>query len=301
MSTKKATKKNPATKKVQAKKPTMHDNVRVLMESFESQAEFLIDWRKRPDDKVDMLGHRLTKLESPAPPAEVKEEPLKVGYWVAWAKDVEGVPHPPTGVGKVLKVGRSAYSDQWFADVDLGKGVISYWAHNLRKLSKSEVSAHLKAEEERKQAEEWAKVGELQEGDACEWTDEQCEEIGAMAKAAGVLHDSWTGTDGRWPVAYTEGYGVHGGGDPKMYCYSIISFAEFKRRLLGTIKKIAEEARAKELAIPLEICKTRVRYAGHEGVYLGPHGTQHEIGRPNGSGTWTVSVCDRDSFTVIPD
>ena len=27
----------------------------------------------------------------------------------------------------------------------------------------------------------------------------------------------------------------------------------------------------------------------------------NNVARPNGSGTWTVSVCDRDNFTVIPD
>ena len=240
-----------------------------------------------------------TKLESPAPPAE-KEDPLKVGDWVVCLAGAGGSGDgwKPEGTVQI------ADFDHFYSDPTIKCEGREYWfkLNNLRRATPEEVSAHLKAEEERKQAEEWAKFDELQEGDACEVL---------VHGDLQMLKDLFGGDKGDGGGIYPNmgpnikyHHGNLNSGSWTSGCsphYHWIPRTVFLHRAKGTAARLAEEAKAKELALPLEICKTRVRYADHEGVYLGPHGTQHEIGRPNGSGTWTVSVCDRDNFTVIPD
>lgn len=127
-----------------------------------------------------------------------------------------------------------------------------YWfkLNNLRRATPAEIKAVEKAEEERKQAE----VSELQEGDTC---DAMGEDIFAELHKMGL--PLWTKHTVIWQCAarpFWNGKTIyHIDPDNLVKEYhrklSVLPRKVFLRRAKGTAAKLAQEAKAKELAKPI--------------------------------------------------
>lgn len=114
------------------------------------------------DRKIDLLESRIATLKAyetmmaemeearTAHPVETEQTPtLKVGDLVVWkSAPREGVVHPPKGVGKVTKVGRTNFTDKAYVDVEGCDGVLGcYWAEDFRPATPEEIAKHKEAEE----------------------------------------------------------------------------------------------------------------------------------------------------------
>lgn len=334
---KKAPKKNPATKKAQATrkpairladyeklpaakatKPTQPMNVRdihpktlmALNLMGQARHDVLMAYVRNIDEKLDLLDSRIrtlnawekmqaaledAKLESPAPPAE-KEEPLKVGDWVVviGPSGVTGTDRFRGKVGRVESYATVHSVSAWhLPEVDAW-----FDSSNLRKLSPAEVSAHLKAEQ--KQAEEWSKYDCLQEGDACETTREQVDEIVEAVKSVMDKGKGANAPPDEYPYLAWVVDRLKCAKKTSAYAINWIPFDLFLHRAKGTAAKLAQEAKAKELAMPIAF-GTKIEYQGNKGWRIATNQPYRGQWLATKTDTAGLAWLKRSEFTVIPD
>ena len=224
------------------------------------------------------------------PPAE-KWVP-KVGDWANWRGKTECGPHQveKVGPGETLEMKDLPFLYNWCE-----------WTP----LSKAEIAEH-------KRREEWAKITELQHGDACECSYEECCALMKMATDAGMNGCIVSGgAIGMWMYSHGDGISISDFIIKGDAITTTLPRKEWERRLSGTIARLKAEAEAKELAMPLEF-GMRVKVTGSggvafskdgsltaDGLWIGERDGLHLIGwsGPDGPGTWN---CKRPEFTTIP-
>ena len=225
---------------------------------------------KALNDKIDLMDSRLRTLnawetmqdameESRSAPAE--EWVPKAGDYVTPAIGMDTMDEPyrvhnPWEVGEVKEVGANALV-KWPS-----KPVAHWYSYELNARIKpatdAEIADHKAKEEQRALEAEWKKYDVLQVQDACHVAPHEAAELLCLAKPIKGLmrHDYSPMPEWAKLATFDDGNCFGFGSVPDTYDagkhWTIIPFAEFLRRLQGTIAKRAEEERAKELAKPLD-------------------------------------------------
>lgn len=203
--------------------------------------------------KLDDLSKRLTVLESRSAPAEAWVP--KVGDWVVITG---GLAAREDGLGSITKVLELRDGIPWIKSSNFRFGLctrdnsrefpIKTWRDAIRPATPAEIASHKAKEEQRAKEAGWAKFDVLHPGDGGFYTADQINKINNLLNAAGM--NGWAQkTREKWQVCWMPEYTEC----PLQAnsCEEKLSFAEFLRRLQGTIAKRAEEERAKEMAKPV--------------------------------------------------
>lgn len=250
--------------------------------------------RERLEKQMSALHDRLTALESRSAPAE---EWPKVGDWVV-VTGPAGIMGTDTFRGKVGRIKRfetvHSVSAWYIPEVDAWFDIA-----NIRPATPAEIASHKAKEEQRAKEAEWAKYDVLQEGDACLTDKDQFAELVNLAKPLDcILEPHW----GSALIEYRKERDWRHGYKPTPG-QNLLPFAEFLRRLQGTIAKLREEERANEMAKVPEF-GTRVKCHDKEWnvACYGPdprHGNRYMLVRRDdkdgGISTWPT----RDQFTIL--
>ncbi len=261
---------------------------------IESTVDRMVELHNEQLTEITKLSNRLTALEQAAkptdpPPAEVEnvdrgERP----YNVVRIGD-QGIGGTPLGtIGKVLTESDDCFYVEWATGItrDTTKSL-------TRPATSEEIAEHKRKEEE-------SKVTELQEGDGCECSREESDELVALTKDAGL--PSFVSKGHPIPLWWqgqlnstTKGH---------FTIKQLLPFAEFKRRLLGTIARLKSEAEAKEMAMPLDF-GTRVEFDdGREMRVACPWPSKltgkYSLVDKDGDGNPRFYTVERHRFTVIP-
>lgn len=244
------------------------------------------DFRKFATSLLLDIKDRLTALEQAAKPTD----PPPAEKWVPKVGDYI---HNGCGVRRVRSVDCDAFTTVRL-DMPDGSQICGDWMlSGCRPLSEAEIAEHKRKEEE-------SKVTELQEGDGCECSREESDELVALTKDAGL--PSFVSKGHPIPLWWqgqlnstTKGH---------FTIKQLLPFAEFKRRLLGTIARLKSEAEAKEMAMPLDF-GTRVEFDdGREMRVACPWPSKltgkYSLVDKDGDGNPRFYTVERHRFTVIP-
>lgn len=180
-------------------------------------------------------------------------------------------------------------------------GPNTYWITDLRPATPAEVQKY----EEQVKAQEWAKVDELQDWDACECTKSEQADLWAMGSTfayhanSNSLNLRWDPDYGRTKLVKTSRPDQFSPKHPLNW----IPVAEFRRRLEGTIaKRKAQEQEAK-----IEHWRKTtlnwpqlVKYGSRDAIVRSHHGKTERNNNNNGMGWVSLTFKEGDTNCVSP-
>mgnify|MGYP003525096333 FL=1 len=300
--------KKTATKK-RAKKPRVFRSVDEVKKAYfpKKYAEDM----KALNDKIDLMDSRLRTLKAWETMQDAMEESrlAPAEEWVPKVNEVMGCVN-----NQFAYICDSVNEDGWSINVSNSGGSLGQKSYKIfRKATGDEhayrtcvdivaerVASHKAKEEQRAKEAGWLKFDVLQEGDQCECTRAQLDELLVIAKEAGLVSTGVVFIPLQVPADDLVRNAVWEKG--KLTYNDTpgnIPFAEFKRRLRGTIAKRAEDERAKEMAKKLEF-GTRIEHQDDKGWRIC-------IDKPCGSAGWLANKAGTDKlkwmkrheFTVI--
>ena len=186
----------------------------------------------------DSIVEYVEGLEKAAKAPEPKEpEP-----WVPKAGDYVKA---KVGEEAVYRIERINGPDSWALWYDGTLYPNNRRVQQYRPATQAEIDAHLEAEAIKKQEVEWAAITELQEGDACEVTPKQYDELRALMEplyacyVGGNSSDEWVEWDPRNKHAPLQRWTRKPHGELRPV---VIPFHEFLRRAKATAARLEAEA-----------------------------------------------------------
>jgi len=257
------------------------------------------------ESKLDTLAaykemrEALEGLDKDTAGAQAKEvvPPFKVGDTVVWAGPRPFVTHPPQGLGKVVEVAQSPWTNKWDITVDgfEARPTNIYCAQDLRVATAQEIEQHNKQLK-------WAKIDCLQPYDTVKSTPAIIEAINDAnfpwysdySKTFEYLCAAVDGDDHKQVISI-QGSGGDGGDDR-------LTEQEFIKRLKGTVAKNKVKELAKPIAFGTPI--QEVGGAKRKGVYLRVEATLGHIKQRFHMIFWegdlACSWVERYQFTIAP-